>query len=110
MSNQVDYSIAGLADLNRLKAAAADPDEVELPAAQIESCLEWYDPRLDPDTTANCGPVAGAGLLSAPHHTARMIEVYPLRFFFEIDDTAQPYIMTVVRVEWVLRAVDPTTP
>jgi hypothetical protein len=108
--NQVDYSIGAADQLSRLIAAAGDPDEVERAVDQLEVCLKWYDPRLDPDHTTNCGDVSGPGLLPAPHYTALMIEVFPLRFFFMIDDTVRPFIMTVVRVEWVLRLVDPNAP
>ena len=104
MRNQVDYSVSGLDDLNRLLAAVADPDEVERVMAQIEQCLTWYDPRLDPTNTTNCGSVSGPGLLPAPLHTALRIEVAPPRVFFVVDDKIPPFIMTVVRVEWMLRA------
>jgi hypothetical protein len=108
--NQVDFSIDAFDPLTRLIAAATDPDEVERAANQLELCLQWYDPRLDPDHTTNCGDVSGPGLLPAPHYTALLIEVFPLRFFFMIDDTTRPFIMKVVRVEWVLSVRNPNTP
>jgi len=107
MRNLVDYSSAANDDLDRLKAAAADPDEIERVVNQLELCLRWYEPRLDPFTTTSCGAVTGPGLLPAPHYTALSIETYPLRFYFKVDDSIQPYIMTVVRVEWVLALLPP---
>ncbi|MBY0456572.1 MAG: hypothetical protein K2V38_04490 [Gemmataceae bacterium] len=85
MRNQVDYTISAFEQLNRLIAAATNPDEVERVAAQLEQCLVWYDARLDPDHTTNCGDVRGPGLLPFPHFTARSIEVAPLRFYFMTD-------------------------
>lgn len=105
MRNRVDYSTDANDQLGRPIAAATDPDEVERAAAQLESCLVWYDPRLDPDHTTNCGDVSGPGLIPAPHYTALMIEVAPLRFFFMLDTVTHPFILTIVRVEWVLGVV-----
>ena len=107
MRNQVDYSADAYDQLDRLIAAATDPDEVERVALQLNECLVWYDPRLDPDTTTDCGPVDGPGLLPAPHFTARRVTVPPLRFFFEVNDQARPFIMTVVRVDWELGIFNP---
>ncbi|MCI0702599.1 MAG: hypothetical protein L0241_16065 [Planctomycetia bacterium] len=110
MRNQVDYSTDAVLQLNQFVAAANDPDEVERAAERIDYCLAWYDPRNDPFNTVDCGTVEGPGLLSVPHHTALRITVAPLRMYFEVDDTARPVIMTVVRVEWVLSVADPNTP
>ena len=107
MRNQVDYTATAYDQLTRLIDAATDPDEVRRVSDQLDACLRWYDPRLDPDNTTNCGRVDGPGLLPAPHHTARRIEVVPLRFYFEVDDKVHPFIMTVVRVEWVFGLVNP---
>jgi hypothetical protein len=103
----VEYGTDAFDQLSRLIAAATDPDEVERVAAQLEACLQWYDPRLDPHNTTGCGPVDGPGLLPAPHYTAFVIEVRPLRFYFEVNDKARPFIMRVVKVEWVLAVTDP---
>jgi hypothetical protein len=102
MRNLVEYGVDAYDQLARLTAAATDPDEVERAAAQLEGCLEWYDPRLDPHNTTGCGPVDGPGLLPAPHYTALRLTVPPPRYFFEVDDRARPFIMRVVKVEWVL--------
>lgn len=110
MRNRVDYTTDAYDQLTRLIAAATDPDEVERAVAQLELCLEWYDPRNDPRRTMNCGPVEGPGLLHAPHFTALRITVPPLHFYFEVDDRARPFIVTVVRVEWVLALADPDAP
>jgi hypothetical protein len=110
MRNQVEFSTDANDHLTRLRSVATDPDEVDRVADQLELCLTWYDPRTDSDNTMNCGPVSGPGLLPAPHFTARMISVTPLRYYFEVDDTARPFIMTVVRIEWVLSLVDPNAP
>ncbi|MBX9626089.1 MAG: hypothetical protein K2X82_19990 [Gemmataceae bacterium] len=108
MKNHVDWSVGGCDDLDRLKAAVADPAEIDRLAAQAEDCLAWYDVRNDPDTTTNCGPVdLRTGQLRVPHHTARSVRVPPLRFYFTIDDRHHPYIITIVRVRWVLRVGRP---
>jgi hypothetical protein len=110
MKNQLDFSTDALDQLNRLIAAASDPDDVERVADQLELCLRWYDPRNDPDHTMNCGSVAEPGLLPAPHYSALMIAVAPLRYYFMVDDSVRPFIMKVVRVEWMLAVADPGAP
>jgi hypothetical protein len=110
MKNLIDYSTEAYLQLSRLKAAATDPDEVERAVEQLELCLRWYDPRLDPYNTMNCGPLSGPGLLPPPHYTALMIKVPPLKLYFMVDDAVHPFMMTVVRVEWVLGVVDPDNP
>lgn len=110
MRNQVDYGVAAADQLDRLIAAATDPDEVKRVADQIEQCLVWYDPRLDPDTTTNCGPVDGPGLLRVPNFTARRVVVPPLQFYFKVDDSVRPFIITIVQVDWLPTVVDPDAP
>jgi hypothetical protein len=110
MRNQVDLTQDAFDQLHRLVVTASDPDPVNRAADQIEECLRWYDPVGDPDTTDRCGSVEGPGLLPAPHYTARAITVPPLRAYFEIDDRTRPFILTIVRIQWIPTLFDPTGP
>jgi hypothetical protein len=110
MRNLVQLTSDAFDQLGQLEAAASDPDEVNQAADRIEECLRWYDPVSDPDLTDGCGPVDGPGLLPAPHYTARAITVPPLRAYFEVDDQARPFIMTIVRYQWTPSVFDPGQP